>query len=286
MKNIFSTYHPAVNLAFFLTALVLAMVSLQPVLISISIIAGSVYSIYLSGWRRFLSALWFRLLIFGIVMIVNPLVNHRGLTVLFEIWENPITLEALLNGMASGGMLVSIFIWFDCFNILVTNEKFLYLFGRILPGTALLLSMTLKMIPEAKIKARSVENGQIGLYGGGQDNRRELIRSKLNVISVLMGWMLEDGIITADSMNARGYGAARRTSYYGYRWRFADSAFLLTLALLLAELIVNGIFASFSFYPYLELSLSLDSCVGYAVYAILLALPLILDGLDHMLWKK
>lgn len=286
MKNIFSTYHPAANLAFFLAALVLAMVSLQPILIAISIMIGSVYSIYLSGWRRFFSTLWFRLLIFGVVTIVNPLTNHRGLTVLFEIWENPITLEALLNGMASGGMLVSIFIWFDCFNILITNEKFLFLFGRILPGTALLLSMTLKMIPEAKIKARSVENGQIGLYGGGQDNRRELIRSKLNVISVLMGWMLEDGIITADAMTARGYGVARRTSYRGYRWRFADSAFLLFLALLLAGLIAIGIFGPFSFYPYLELSWSMDLCIGYAIYALLLALPLILDGLDHMLWKK
>ena len=100
MKNIFSTYHPAANLAFFLAALVLAMVSLQPILIAISIMIGSVYSIYLSGWRRFFSTLWFRLLIFGVVTIVNPLTNHRGLTVLFEIWENPITLEALLNGMA------------------------------------------------------------------------------------------------------------------------------------------------------------------------------------------
>ncbi len=84
------------------------------------------------------------------IAIANPLFNHRGSTALFYIGLNPVTLEALLYGVCSAGMLISVFIWFRCYLSLMTNDKFLYLFGRIAPATALIVSMYTKVDPRKR----------------------------------------------------------------------------------------------------------------------------------------
>lgn len=44
---------------------------------------------------------------------------------------NPLTLESLWYGAAAGGMLVCILMWFHCYNVVMTSEKFIHLFGRV-----------------------------------------------------------------------------------------------------------------------------------------------------------
>lgn len=48
-------------------------------------------------------------------------------------------------------------------------------------------------------------------------------------LEVLLTWSLEEGLQTADSMKARGYGTGRRSSYSPYRWRPKDGAALFFL---------------------------------------------------------
>lgn len=64
--------------------------------------------------------------------------------------DNPVTLEAVCYGFAVGVMIMSVFYWFKCFNAVMSSDKFIYLFGRVIPKLALLLSMTLGFIPKLK----------------------------------------------------------------------------------------------------------------------------------------
>ena len=95
-------YHPAVIFLFFCAVTVFSMCSLNPIVTAISIIASSIYMISLKGLYSFLHSLPFYLITVLIFAIVNSLINPRGLTLLFYIGGNPVTLEAFLRGMLSG----------------------------------------------------------------------------------------------------------------------------------------------------------------------------------------
>ena len=56
---------------------------------------------------------------------------------MFFMNDNPVTLEAVCYGFAVGVMIMSVFYWFKCFNAVMSSDKFIYLFGRVIPKLAL-----------------------------------------------------------------------------------------------------------------------------------------------------
>ena len=110
-----SEAHPAVALFFFLSVLLFAMFSGNPVLTGISLIGGTLFAVRICpGIRRF-RVLFSYLFLALLVTAVNPLVSHNGATPLFFVNGDPFTLESLLYGVNLGAMLVSVLIWFRCF---------------------------------------------------------------------------------------------------------------------------------------------------------------------------
>ena len=82
-------------------------------------------------------------------LVINPLLNHRGVTLLFYLGEWRITREAVLYGMHMATVLVASLLLFSCFSHHMTAEKIMTLFGKRLPSFALLFSMTLRFVPRA-----------------------------------------------------------------------------------------------------------------------------------------
>ena len=77
------------------------------------------------------------LLLFSAVL--NPLFNHEGATILTYLPDgNPLTLESMLYGVSAAAMMVTVILWFSCYNSVMTSDKFLYLFGRVIPALSLL----------------------------------------------------------------------------------------------------------------------------------------------------
>ena len=60
---------------------------------------------------------------------------------------NPVTLESILYGVGSGIMLACVVSWFSVFHAVMTSDKFMYLFGKVIPAFSLLLSMCLRFVP-------------------------------------------------------------------------------------------------------------------------------------------
>ena len=98
-------------------------------------LAGSLaYSIYLKGRKTV------KVFVFGmlpaclVMMVINPMFSHEGETILFYLDNgNPITLESILYGIGSGTMLACVVSWFSAFHEVMTSDKFMYLFGRVIP---------------------------------------------------------------------------------------------------------------------------------------------------------
>lgn len=283
--SFFADYHPAAVAICLMLAAGMGMFSMDPVILGLSLAGSLGYYLLLHGRKNGRAHLR-TLLLFLLLALINPLTYHNGITVLFVMNHHPITLEALLYGLAAGGMAAAALYWFRCFSAIMTGDKLLCLFGRLSPRLSLILSMALRYVPLFEGQARKIRESQraLGLYGG--ENMVDSFRGGVRIFSVMVTWALENGIITADSMAARGYGLKRRTHYSIFRFSWRDGA-LTALALLLAgvTLFCTG-GREIIYYPAFSASPP-DAKIlfGYAAYGMLSFLPAIIHGRAEIQWR-
>ena len=92
--------------------------------------------------------------------VMNPAFNHEGATILTYLPPAIPTLESITYGIAAAVMLAAVVIWFTCYNEVMTSDKFVYLFGRIIPALSLVLSMTLRFVPKFTSQIKVVSEAQ------------------------------------------------------------------------------------------------------------------------------
>jgi energy-coupling factor transport system permease protein len=262
------------------------MVTLLPVYVAVSLVIGSVYAIYLSGVKKYLAGLRLLAILFFIIVIVTPLTNHRGATMLFDSPLGPITLESVVYGICTGGMLITVFIWFQCYQRLITNDKFMFLFGRIAPTSAMIISMIIKFIPVTGQKLKSIMEARKALSAQTDEKQTKMqgIKSGVRTAGILMSRCLEDSIETAEAMRAKGYGSMKRTVFGAQPFRLRDG---ITVAVVSALFILHITFllqtsAAASFFPFITVGSA--SPAVYIVYALMLLWPLLIEAKDGVLW--
>ncbi len=181
--------------------------------------------------------------LFLFMTLINPLFNVYGATLLCHVFGRPYTLEALLYGAAIAAVLVVMLIWFGCYNVVLTSDKFTSLFGNLIPALSLLLVMVLRLIPNLMRKASQLSGTRKSIGKGSVENatNKEKITDGMTILSALADWALEGGVITGDSMRSRGYGSAKRTSFMIYRMTGIDAALLVLQCLLVAVVLTTAI---------------------------------------------
>lgn len=269
--------HPAALIVFYVAALTFGIIFMHPAVLLIAFAASVSTAFLIRGGEalKFLFAFCVPLAL--LVILINPIFNHRGLTKLFDFFGNPVTKEAFLYGALNAIMLVSALLWFFSFTFVMNSEKFIYLFGRIIPKTALILSMTLRFIPLfiRRVKTTAAARTMIGkgFKGGGIIPK---IKYGLRILFIVITWSLENGVESADSMRARGYGLKGRTSFTLFKFKKTDCVFLLLL------IVLSGCFASviilnrlpYSFFPAAKFGAVLPlGALGLACFAALCFLP-------------
>lgn len=277
----FSKCHPLTNLLFFLGAIGFSVVIQHPAYLAVGFLGAGSYYLLLNGkkgWRLILGLIP----LFVVLSSINPLLNTEGETVLFLLLGRPYTLEALIYGMVIAGMLVLMILWFGCYSAVLTSDKFICLFGSLIPSLSLLLVMVLRMIPNLMRKARQISGARrcIGRGAAEQMSNREKLHDSMNILSSLTDWALEGSIVTADSMRSRGYGAAKRTSFQIYRMTALDAVLIALMALLAVLVIVLGDTAA-AFTPALDIA---PPGWGLAGYAAFLLIPPVLHIREVVLW--
>lgn len=278
----FSQCHPLTNFVFFVGAIGFAVVIQHPVYLAASCAGGALYYLLLNG-KKGMGLILGMLPVFALLSGLNPLFNTYGERVLFYIFGKPYTLEALYYGMAIGGIFVAMLLWFGCYSAVLTSDKFVCLFGSLIPALSLLLVMVLRMIPSLTRKAKQLMDARkcIGKGAGETSSLKEKASDGMNVLSALTDWALEGSIVTADSMRARGYGAARRTSFQLYRMTLRDWT-LLALMLLLIALVVFAGGTEAAYTPVLHIA---APTWGFGAYCLYLLLPPVLHGKEAIQWR-
>ena len=277
----FSKCHPLVNFLFFVGAIGFGVVIQHPAYVAAGGFCAAVYYLLLNrrkGWKLIVGLIP----LLAILSLINPLFNDRGEQVLFTLFGRAYTLEALYHGMAVAGILAVMLLWFGCYSKVLTSDKFVCLFGSLIPALSLLLVMVLRMIPNLARKTRQLLGSRktIGKGAGEGSSGKEKLLDAMTILSALTDWALEGSIVTADSMRSRGYGCGKRTSFQIYRMTALD-AVLLAIMLVLggAVLLLGGTEATYT--PILEIA---EPGWGLAAYWGYLLIPVILHGKETVAW--
>lgn len=283
MKTL-SSYHPVSLFIYFTSVIFISMFVNNPVIVLISLTGAlGFYIIQGKGSNREIT---FFVILFALVALANPLFTHNGMTILFFLNNKPITLEAIFYGIFSGAMMVAVLFWFKSLTIIMTSDKLLYLFGRVLPKLSVILSMILRFVPLLKVQANKINNAQLAMGIYSEDKSTSKLKGSVRVFSIIITWSFERAMETSDSMKARGYGIKGRTNFSIFRFKTRDITITL-LSIFLAFASLMGIARNnFEYYPELSvISMSPIALTGYISFAVLSFIPLIIEIKENIKWK-
>lgn len=291
---------PTIMLAYCVSAMFCAMVAIQPILAAICFVACVSLQFVLSPDRKTLKRFAGQLLVVAFIALLNCLLVRRGSIVFFEWGIIELHLESLVYGLSIAAILVSAIGYFSILSEEVSSDEILSLTGGRLPTLSLVASMSINLIPKFKrqfqelrdiqaactcANSRAFDSRQTELSQNGssqisfdsqnsdepklkQANAKQLKRAHARVsddLTHLMAMSLEDSLIKADSMRARGWGSSKkRTVYRKIKIGKKDKAITVLVVVLGAVCMLSGILSSssFEFYPVISFGASGTSDVA------------------------
>ena len=290
MKDRFASYHPLVNFLYFTLVIGFSMALNHPLAQGISLVCAVIYAVQTEGKKAVLFSLKWCLPMFLLTAFINPAFSHEGITTLLYFPSgNPLTSESMLYGLSAGVLLATVLLWFLNFNRVITSDKFIYLFGRIIPAMSLVLSMTLRFIPKFKAQLNSVVDAQKSIGRDiSQGSLWRRLKIAITMLSIMVTWALENAIETADSMKSRGYGLKGRTAFSIYQFDDRDKLAMLFLGFCGLYLLSGGMISAFGFryFPSIRyVGLNTVTLSFQFVYLILCLMPVVLNRAEERKWK-
>lgn len=283
--NQFERWHPLTQIIYFITVMVIMIIRPDPIIIAITVLAQIILGILMSKCEFFKLLLCIYLPAAVMAIIINPLFSHEGVTILTYFPDgNPLTLESIVYGIISGMLVCGICILFFSFGKVMTADRLMYLSGRLLPAIALIISMTLRYIPEFKRHMKQVNTA----YRCIRPEEGRLKRGFAVMESMIM-WSFEKSIERSDSMRARGYGIGRRSSYARYiisRRDIVYSLFIISVAVLtIVCILTDTIYVQI--YPYIYMdNHSGPAVIVYVLYTLVTVLPAADIIMEDIRWKS
>ena len=229
----FASYHPSLNLLFFVAVVAFTACWTRPGLVAVSFLCALAFSVRLSGPRAvaFGGALVLCALAFAALFAMNV---HFGVTNLARTpIGNSITVESLTCGVIVGLKVAAILVWLSCALCVFTADKVVFLLGRVFPKAAMMLAVALRAVPVAGDRVRKIAVAQSGIgKGPGQGSIPRRIANAVRRASILISWSIERFVEMSDSMRSRGSALRGRTAYSLYRFDNRDRALVVVLVAL------------------------------------------------------
>ncbi|MHB1317038.1 MAG: energy-coupling factor transporter transmembrane component T [Anaerolineae bacterium] len=226
-----------------LSAAVLTLISRNPLYITLIVLAT--WLVYLSvsretptagNWRALLKI---GLMIWLITVPFNALMNHQGEVVLFSLpihWPlvgGPITLEAILSGLASGYALWALLFVFAALNLAVDPAQLTRAAPRFLYQAGIVTTIALTFVPQMLQSGREIREAQ-RIRG----HRFRGWRDTLPLAMPLLTTAFEHAVQLAESMESRGL-SGELTGLSPQRQRRQRALMSLGLVLMLAGLVLR-----------------------------------------------
>jgi len=285
----FSRHHPLPLFCFFAAAILVTLITYHPVVSALSLLFSFFYSVYKKPFKKILLIVLFDMFIIVFITLTNSAFTNQGDTVLFAVGKIAFTREEILYGLVLSALLTAVLSWFNFMNALFSNDKFLYLFGKILPRTALILSLSLKSIPMFRKKAEAIRDGQTGLGLKVKNRFKHRLGNEVRIFGGLFSWAFEKAFDTAAAMKARAYGLKKRSSYSRYYFGGRD------LFLIIFIIVFTGVFfwgkwtgtLNYSFYPRLaNINYNIFPLIVYFACGLFFAGPLISEISETIKWHN
>ena len=278
----YQRFHPVSAAVHLLSCMVLLMFSTNPVICGLGWISGLSMCLLLRRGRTQWSYYLWSIILGLAVILTNPLITHRGNTVLFFVNSNPFTLEAVFFGVYMAVILTAVLFWCRVWNTVMSTDRIMFILQKTLPKASLVLTGALRFFPLLADRWRQIRRAQLAT---GEEGRG--IRAAAAQFSSLVTWSMEHAIGAAASMRSRGYGLKGRKSYTNFRFTGQD-LFLLIYTIVLTGLTgwMMGTGAlSYSFYPVTPpVSLTVQALTGYVCYGCLALFPTFFELGDMLFW--
>lgn len=287
MKS-FSSFHPIILFLYYICVLFITMLTMNPIILLFSILGSLLFFMAMLPLKIVLKELGFYSLLFLLIAVTNPIFSHNGETILFFLNDHPVTYEAIMYGVAIASMLIAVIFWSKSYNEVMTSDKFIYLFGKLIPKLSLVLSMALRFIPLFRSQIAKVHRAQrtLGLYTS--DSFVDKLLSSIRVFNSILTWSLENAIQQSDSMKARGYGLKGRTSFSLFKMHARDIVMLVMILCLSGIIFVGLATEKFSFYYYpviTPLSIKGFPVMQYMIVFFFMVVPFIVEVKEQLQWK-
>ena len=280
----FSDRHPILGVLYYFSVMTFMVLLNHPLIILGGFFCSIIYAIYRQGLKTTIKNLWYLGPVLLLTALLNPLFVHQGVTILFYLpWGNPVTLQAVYYGLAAGAMLAGVMGWFSVFNKDIMADQFVYLGSGIVPAISMILAMTLRLVPMFNSRFKEVYATQKLLHP-----KRNKLQTASATVDVMMGWSLENAVVSADSMQARGYGLKHRSHYHKYRLTSSDILIIVLIGIIDAYLIYAGISGQlvYHYYPKMTGSTDIFAIVGIVAYLGLCLLPLAGSVIRELVWNN
>lgn len=283
--------HPAVYVLYYFILIIFAFLYNDPYYLVSFLVCISVLIALQGISREFKNVIKFFIPMSILIIILNPLTSHVGTTPIYIMGNFFITLEALVYGVLMSLSLLIILLVFSSYNRAVSYQEMLYLFSKRFPHISMVTIMALRFIP--LLNYRLTEVNKISKFNRtntppeGNQSWMDKIKRTTHLLAVVVSWSLEESMLTAKSMKARGYGIKERTSYISYKFRRTDYIFLsfITITVLIS---VTGLIQGYGrieVYPTLSFNVSENLVNLYYFTFLALLLPIIyLEFREKLTW--
>ena len=290
MRDSFADFHPFINLLYFSLVIGFSLALSHPLAQGIALVCAICYLVSATGKKSVKFLLKYCLPMVLLTAFINPAFNHEGTTILLYFSNgNPLTLESILYGFSAGAMLITLLLWFASFNRVMTTDKFIYLFGKVIPALSLVLSMSLRFVPKFKAQMKVVTDAQKSI---GRDVSSGSLWSRTKtailIFSIMITWSLENAIETADSMKSRGYGLKGRTAFSIYRFDERDKYALIWFGFCGLFLLSGTLLFAFGFRYFPNIRYAAFDMTTIPFYFVFLALcitPVLINLKEERKWK-
>lgn len=270
----FKESHPLVLLLYFLSIIILTIIQSHYLVIIIGFIACALL-FYLTDHSGFKKILKYLMLLILLITITNPLFVSEGFDILYQNNFFTITKQALIYGFVFSLMISSMLLIFNVARKYLTDSHIIYLFGAMMPTLGLVVSMSLNLISRLKLQYQKIKEA----------NRLMPYKNKLakqrDMIIILITYAFESSLEMINSMNGRGYGSHKRSSFHLYQFK-KDDLLKILIILSLDLMVILGYFnyyQDFYYYPLVQvyhyqwLDLFFMIC-----FAVLILLPVFFKG--------
>ncbi len=285
--------HPAVYVLYYFILIIFAFLYNDPYYLVSFLICISVLIALQGISQEFKGLIKFFIPMSILIIILNPLTSHVGTTQIYITGNFSITLEALIYGILMSTSLLIILLVFTSYNRAVSYQEMLYLFSKRFPHISMVIIMALRFVPLLSYRLSEVNKvfkfNQKRTRSGEGESRTDKIKKNANKLAVVVSWSMEESMLTAKSMKARGYGIKKRTSYLSYKFRKIDYLFI-SLILITTITSIFGLLQGYGrieVYPTITFNISENFLSIYYLTFLILLIPMIYMELrERMVWYE